>query len=170
MSPTHLPMVFPSPALAGRPAPSLLAAIAGLLLLGAPAVARAEASPILPGYWESTDSYSVMFSGGGHDRKCLTRPLIERFITAPSLKRYDCTYASRSLQDGRAEFSGGACYSHKGRKVLSGVALRGTFAPESFHLDARFSLMVSAGVGLPGSASIDAHRISAECPIEAAGK
>ena len=146
--------------------PALLALAALPLLAVAPA--GAQDSPILPGYWESTEAYSVLFSGGGHDRKCLTKPLIERFISAPSLKRYDCTYASRSLQDGRAQFSGGACYSHKGRKVLSGVALRGTFAPESFHLDARFSLMVSAGVGLPGAASIDAHRISAECPAEAA--
>ena len=144
-----------------------LAALAVLRLIAAPAAARAQDAPILPGYWESTESYSVLFSGGGHDRKCLTRPLIERFIASPSLKHYDCTYAARSLQDGRAQFDGGACYSHKGRKVLSGVALRGTFAPESFHLDARFSLMVSAGVGLPGSAAIDAHRISAECPVEA---
>ncbi len=140
-----------------------LGALVGLTL---PRLAAAQDAPILPGYWESSESYSVLFSGGGHDRKCLTKPLIQKFIAAPSLKRYDCTYASRSLQGGRAEFSGGACYSHKGRKVLSGVALRGTFSPESFHLDARFDLMVSAGVGLPGSASIDARRISAECPVE----
>ena len=146
----------------GRSALMVLAA--ALALQTAPSVARAEGSPILPGYWESNESYSVLLSGGGHDRKCLTKALIEKFISAPSLKRYDCTYASRSLQDGRAQFSGGACYSHKGRKVLSGVMLRGTFSPESFHLDARFSLMVSAGVGLPGTASIDPPRISAEFP------
>ncbi len=144
------------------PSPLLLA-ILGLLAL--PRLAEAQDDPILPGYWDSNESYSVLFSGGGHDRKCLTKPLIEKFISAPSLKRYDCTYASRSLHDGHAQFSGGACYSHKGRKVLSGVALRGTFSPESFHLDARFDLMVSAGVGLPGTASIDAHRISADCPV-----
>ena len=150
------------------PPPARGALFAALAVVALPRLAAAQTSPILPGYWESNESYSVLFSGGGHDRKCLTRPLIDKFITAPSLKRYDCTYASRSLQDGRAEFSGGACYSHKGRRVLSGVALRGTFSPEAFHLDARFSLMVSAGVGLPGSASIDAHRISADCPAEPA--
>ncbi len=139
---------------------------AALVALALPRFAAAQDAPILPGYWESRESYSVLFSGGGHDRKCLTKPLIEKFISAPSLKRYDCTYATRTLQGGRAEFRGGACYSRKGRKVLSGVALQGTFSPESFHLDARFDLMVSAGVGLPGSASIDAHRIAAECPAE----
>ena len=160
-----------SPTLFAHPAGGRIARVAlpALAALSLPiATARAQDAPILPGYWESQESYSVLFSGGGHDRKCLTKPLIERFIKAPSLKRYDCTYATRSLQGGRAQFDGGACYSHKGRKVLSGVALRGTFAPESFHLEARFSLMVSAGVGLPGNASIDAHRISAECPVEGA--
>ena len=143
------------------PSPSrrIAAPLAALIALALPRIAAAQDAPILPGYWESSESYSVLFSGGGHDRKCLTKPLIEKFITAPSLKRYDCTYAGRSLQGGRAQFSGG-------RKVLSGVTLRGTFSPESFHLDARFDLMVSAGVGLPGSASIDAHRIAAECPAE----
>ena len=150
-----------------HPPPPIGAIVAALVALALPRLAAAQDAPILPGYWESNESYSVLFSGGGHDRKCLTRPLIEKFISAPSLKRYDCTYASRSLHDGHAEFRGGACYSHKGRRVLSAVALRGTFSPESFHLDARFDLMVSAGVGLPGSASIDAHRIAAECPVVA---
>ena len=146
------------------PTPPITGPLAAVLALALPHLAVAQDSPILPGYWESSESYSVLFSGGGHDRKCLTKPLIEKFISAPSLKRYDCTYASRSLRDGRATFDGGACYSHTGRKVLSGVALRGTFSPESFHLDARFTLMVSAGVGLPGSASIDAHRLGPDCP------
>jgi hypothetical protein len=150
--------------------PKPFALLFGLVLATAPfAAAHAQEAPILPGYWESQDSYSVLFSGGSHDRKCLTTAMIAKFIESPSLKRYACTYASHSLQNGQAHFDGGACYSKKGRKVLSDVALRGDFAPEHFHLDARFKLVVSAGggIGLPGTAQIDAHRLAPTCPVEA---
>ncbi len=143
------------------------------LLIAVASVARAHAAPVLPGYWDSVESYSVLLSGGGHAKKCLTADKIESFVAAPSNSHYRCTYASQQISGGQAAYRGGACYSKSGRKVLSDVSVDGRYQPDAFHLSFRFKLMVSAGggFGLPGSAEIDAHRISAECPAEAtAGK
>jgi hypothetical protein len=143
----------------------LATSIAGLLAI--PAIA--QASPVLPGYWDSTDSYSVLFSGGGHTRKCLTAEKIDSFVAAPSNSHYRCTYASQQISGGQASYRGGACYSKSGRKVLSDVSVDGRYQPETFRLSFRFHLMVSAGagIGLPGSAEITAHRLSADCPADA---
>ena len=138
------------------------AALAGLVLQAGPA--RAQTTPVLPGYWDSTDS--VVILGESHQKKCLTEVQIAKFMAAPSNKHYDCTYASHVVADGKATFRGGACYSHAGRKVLSNVSVDGRYAPESFRLTFHFELMVNPKVGFPGSATIDAHRISAECPAE----
>ena len=143
-----------------------------LTALAAPVVAHA--SPVLPGYWDSADTYSVLLSGGGHSRKCLTAEKIDSFVAAPSNSHYRCTYASQQISAGQASYRGGACFSKSGRKVLSDVSVDGRYQPEAFHLLFHFKLMVSAGggIGLPGSAEITARRISAECPAEgaAAGK
>jgi hypothetical protein len=130
---------------------------------------HAQASPVLPGYWDSNDTYQVLFTGGGHTKKCLTAEKIDSFVAAPSNSHYHCTYASQQISGGQASYRGGACYSKSGRKVLSDVAVDGRYEPEAFHLAFRFKLMVSAGggIGLPGSAEITAHRISAECPADA---
>lgn len=139
-----------------------------LAVLAAPGLAFAQASPILPGYWDSTDTYSVLLAGSSHAKKCLTEAQVKAFVSAPQTSHYRCTYASREVADGAARFRGGSCYSHSGRKVLSDVSVDGHYAPESFQLHFRFNLQVSAGVGLPGVASIEAHRISAECPADPA--
>jgi hypothetical protein len=150
-----------------RPALRLALCAAPLLLTGA-----AQASPVLPGYWDSTDTYQVLFSGGGHTKKCLTAEKIDSFVAAPSNSHYHCTYASQQISGGQATYRGGACYSKSGRKVLSDVAVDGRYEPEAFHLAFRFKLMVTAGsgIGLPGSAEITAHRISAECPSQTAAQ
>ena len=144
------------------------AALAVLPVLTA-GMARAQGTPVLPGYWESTESYAVLLPGGSHFRKCLTPALIQRFVAAPSNSHYRCTYASQDIAGGQAAYRGGACYSKQGKKVLSDVAVDGRYQPETFHLAFHFKLMVSAGggFGIPGSAEIDAHRLSAECPADA---
>ena len=136
------------------------------LLVALASTAHAHAAPVLPGYWDSAEDYSVLLSGGGHAKKCLTAEKIESFVAAPSNSHYHCTYASQEIAGGQAAYRGGACYTKSGRKVLSDVSVDGRYQPEAFHLSFRFKLMVSAGggIGLPGSAEIDAHRISPDCP------
>ena len=141
------------------------------LLIAIASVGRAEAAPVLPGYWESAESYAVLIPGGGHSRKCLTAETIDKFVAAPSNSHYRCTYASQQISGGQAAYRGGACYAKSGRKVLSDVAVDGRYQPESFHLTFHFKLIVSAGggFGVPGSAEIDAHRIAAEDSFIATG-
>ena len=123
---------------------------------------------MLPGYWDSTET--VVILGTSHARKCLTAEKIRSFVAAPSNSHYRCTYASQKISAGQAAYRGGACYSRAGRKVLSNVSVDGRYAPESFHLAFRFNLMVSAGVGLPGTAMVDARRVSAACPADPASE
>ncbi|WP_174300713.1 DUF3617 family protein [Caulobacter sp. S45] len=125
------------------------------------------ASPVLPGYWESSEQYSLaLLSGASHARKCLTQAQVAQFVSSPQTSHYQCSYKSRKVEGGRADFRDGSCYSHRGRLVLSKVEVDGRYAPETFHLDFHFKFMVSPTAGLPGSASIDAHRLGAECPVE----
>ena len=144
-----------------------LISLSAFILAIWPTAASAVGSPVLPGYWDSTETYSVILSGGGHDRKCLTSAQVMQFLAAPQTKHYQCNYASRSVEDGRIAFEGGSCYSHSGRLVLSRVAVDGRYAPESFRMQFRFHYMVSPTLGGPGTATIEAHRLSAECPADA---
>ena len=143
----------------------------GLAALGlislAPVRALATEATVLPGYWESDEKYSLaLLAGGSHARKCLSSTQVAQFTTAPQTSHYTCTYKSRHVADGTAMFRGGSCFTHKGRLVLGSVDVDGRYAPESFHLDFHFHFMVSPTAGLPGTAQIDAHRVSAQCPAE----
>ncbi len=142
----------------------------GALITALAAAGSAHAGPVLPGYWDSSDTYSVLLSGGGHSKKCLTADKIDSFVAAPSNSHYRCTYASQQVSGGQASYRGGACFNKSGQKVLSDVSVDGRYEPEAFHLRFHFKLMVSAagGLALPGSAEITAHRLSAQCPADAA--
>ena len=133
-------------------------------LVGSTAAAAEET--IQPGLWDSTESYSVLISATNHDRHCLTAAQIQDFLAAPSTKHYRCTYEHRDIGRGRARFTGGACFSHAGRNVLTGVSMEGTYAADRFHLDLRYRFMLNPKLGVPGTGVIDAHRVSGECPAD----
>jgi hypothetical protein len=142
--------------------PSRLLQLAPLLALVAAIPARAaDTPPILPGYWESTDRLEVLIPTTKVTHKCLTADQVTQWLTAPATRHYSCTYDQRKVGDGRAYFHG-TCMDKRGRTLT--VAINGTYAPEHFHLAARFNYMLTAGVGIPGDAITDAHRLSAECP------
>jgi hypothetical protein len=144
-----------------------MAAAAMLYTAPRPEAEAQPAKPVLPGYWESSETYSLaLLSGASHARKCLTEAQVAQFVTSPQTSHYQCSYKSRKVEAGQAAFRGGSCYSHKGRLVLSKVDVDGQYAPETFHLDFHFKFMVSPTAGLPGAASIDAHRLAAACPAD----
>lgn len=144
--------------------PTLVLAMGAVL--AAAGAARAQTSPILPGYWDSTERYSVLLSGGGHARKCLTAQEVADFIQAPHNSHYHCRYLSSAVGGGRARYRGGACYDKHERLTLSDVDVDGTYTPQAFHMDFRFGLHLSAGIALPGDAHIDAHRVATQCPAD----
>ncbi len=121
---------------------------------------------ILPGYWESTSQANLLGKGAPKtERRCITADKVSAYLSGPSTSHYTCTYASKSIKGGVADFSG-QCVDKHGTGV--DVALHGTYSPEAFHMDARFALQNLPMLG--GTASTDAHRISADCPAEGAGQ
>ena len=130
---------------------------AAVLLAASPALAQ---QTILPGYWESTSQANMLGKGDPKtDRRCITPDQVNAYMSGPSTSHYTCTYSSKAIHGGVAEFKG-QCVDKHGTSF--DVGMRGTYSPEAFHMDARFALP-----NLPmfsGTATTDAHRISAECP------
>jgi hypothetical protein len=142
--------------------PLKTAALVLTLALAGPAAAQ---QTILPGYWESTSQVSVLGPGAPKtERRCITAEKVAGFLTGFSNSRYTCTYTNRSVHNGVADLQG-QCVDKHG--ATFNAALRITYAPESFHAEARLSL---PNLPITGSASTDAHRLSADCPSDGAGK
>ncbi len=143
--------------------PSLLAvrlAFAASAVLAGAAAARAQTT-VLPGYWESTNSVSLLVSSKSTTRKCLTAAEVNEWITNPSTKHYSCVYDHRQIADGHASFRG-VCTDHKGHQAK--VAITGDYQPEHFVLNAHLKYHLTAGIDVPVVATTDAHRLSATCP------
>lgn len=135
------------------------AALLALIAVAAPAAAAAP-SPILPGYWESTNRILSPIPTKSLDRRCLTPKDVEKFMMGPENRHYDCTYPVRSFANGKIRLKG-VCVSKKGRQVQ--IDAVGTYTPASFHLEANVKTKL-AGLTISGKASTDARRIGEACP------
>jgi hypothetical protein len=148
----------------------LVPVLAGALLLSAPASApfagpaapvQSAAPPVLPGYWEYTTS---ALGQRDTETKCVRPSEINRFFGGLSTRHYQCTYPVRQVGNGNARFEG-ACVSRSGRQVR--VRLNGTYQPEQFSFRGGASIK-AAGIWSPYiPATINARRISAQCPAGA---
>jgi hypothetical protein len=138
------------------------AAALALSVLGASTAARAVdgEGPILPGYWESTSKASFPLASSKTERKCISARAINSYLTGPVNSHYACRYDTRNLHEGRAEMAG-ECIDNNGLK--SKIKIEGTYAAEAFKLDGHLKIVIG-GLGIPIETSIDAHRLSAECP------
>jgi hypothetical protein len=128
-----------------------------ILLAASPAMAQ---QTILPGYWESTTQANLLGKGAPKtERSCITAEKVNAYLSGPSTSHYTCSYSSKTIQRGVADFKG-QCVDKHGTSF--DVAMHGTYSPEAFHMDGRFALP-----NLPmfsGTATTDAHRVSADCP------
>jgi hypothetical protein len=139
----------------------LTLALAGVLTLAAGTLAgAAEQGPILPGYWESTSKASFPVASNKTERKCIAAKAINSYLTGPVNNHYSCHYDTQSLDHGHAHMTG-ECVDNNG--LRSKVVIDGTYAAEAFNLDAKLQVMLG-GLAIPVSTSIDAHRLSGECP------
>lgn len=120
----------------------------------------AEEGPILPGYWESTSTASFPVASSKTERKCISARAINSYLTGPVNNHYSCRYDTRNLHDGHAEMAG-ECVDNNG--LRSKIRIDGTYAPEAFNLNGHLQLVLG-GLHIPINTSIDAHRLSAECP------
>ena len=132
---------------------------AAVLLAASPALAQ---QTILPGYWESTSQANMLGKGDPKtERRCITADKLNAYMSGPSTSHYTCTYSSKTVHAGVADFKG-QCVDKHGASF--DVAMHGTYTPEAFHMDARLSL---PNLPITGTATTDAHRISADCPPDA---
>ena len=129
----------------------------GLLALAAPALAG---TPILPGYWESENHSDLLIHQDSVSRKCITPAQVETYLAGPANNHYSCVYHHSQIGGGAVHLAG-QCVDNNGMRM--DVAIAGTYTPESFHLRAQLHTKF-ATLPIAGSASIDAHRLSAACP------
>ncbi|MGV3578343.1 DUF3617 domain-containing protein [Brevundimonas sp.] len=136
-------------------------AMAGAILLASPSTAtqsQAQASQVLPGYWEYTTSAVGIRDT---EQKCVRPSEINRFFGGLSTRRWQCTYPVREVGGGTARFEG-TCTDRRGRRV--NVRLTGTYQQENF----RFTGGAQLARGTPYlPASITARRLAAQCPAGA---
>lgn len=142
-----------------------LPAVAGGLMLAAPVASpnaqTAQATTVLPGYWEYTTS---ALGQRDTEQKCVRPSEINRFFGGLSTRRYTCTYPVREVGNGNARFEG-SCVSKSGRQVR--VRLNGTYQPEQFSFRGGASVR-AAGIWSPYiPATISAKRLAAQCPAGA---
>ncbi len=143
--------------------PKLIALLAAVAACAAPAVAETpKTQTILPGYWEYTNTVSFLITQTKVERRCVKPAEIDRFFSGPRNHHYTCTYPTRIVGGGRAEFDG-TCVDKKGRTVA--VTASGTYAPTHFKLNARIKANLG-GVPIAPSAVMEARRIGDVCPAE----
>jgi hypothetical protein len=121
----------------------------GALLIGAWAL-PALASPILPGWWESTDTITSPIQQTKTSRKC---------ITAVN-NHYACHYKDKKMGGGTFSMAGD-CVDNNG--IPAKISVSGVYTDTSFTMNGRLRIIIG-GLPIPVSASTDAHRISADCP------
>ena len=138
----------------------LAAALAVTGAISVPASAIEE-SPILPGYWESTSKVSFPLPSSKTERKCLSSEEVVKFLTGPANSHYVCKYDKSHFVGGVAAMEG-ECID---AGVRAKVKVSGNYTPTSFQLTSHLNALFG-GLSIPIDASIDAHRLSGECPIE----
>ncbi len=129
------------------------------VLTASPSLVRA-ATTILPGFWESKNHSELLITQNSTDKKCITPAQVESYLSGPANSHYTCVYDHREVGDGVVKLAG-QCVDKSGMKM--DVAIAGTYTPESFHLKAQLRTKF-ATLPIGGVASIDARRLSAECP------
>ena len=135
----------------------LVPTLAALAVAGSAAAAQ---SPILPGYWESTNTVSSPLHSTSTSRRCISPADVDRFLTGPINHHYTCVYPIRRVAGGKLAMKG-VCTDNKGRQVR--VSASGAYTPTSFHVDA---VMATRFLGLPvsGHGTTEARRIADACP------
>ncbi len=139
--------------------PAALLALAALLAIPAAASGQTSSS-ILPGYWEYRSRVSFGISSTSIENRCVKPADIEKFFSGPSNRHYKCTYPTRRVGDGKAEFDG-ICVDKRGRKAF--VTASGTYSPKAFALNAKIKTSI-IGINLTPTGSIEARWLKADCP------
>ncbi len=136
--------------------------VATLAVTAASPAVRAAETTIQPGYWHSVNRSNFLVSKTTEDHKCLTAAEVNAFMTNLSNRHYKCDYPIRTVGGGHLKVRG-KCVDKHGTAV--DVDAVGEYGPDWFKIDARWSL---DGLPIGGTASTEAHRLSATCPAPVA--
>jgi hypothetical protein len=143
-----------------------LATLAALPLATADAKSRAETPPadfVLPGYWEMTSVLDVVMHDTKTERVCVKPEDVAKFMT-PCNHHYECEYPTHEVGNGHITLQG-RWVGKKDKQVVD-VKGAGVYTPTTMHASAEMHTKLM-GLPLGGTATSDAHRISAECPVGA---
>ena len=138
-----------------------------LLVACAVATPAAAQTPIIPGYWESTNRLLSPFRTSKVERRCLTPADVDKFLAGPSNRHYDCSYPTRIVENGQIRMAG-TCVGRKGGRAVQ-VTGEGSYTPTSFQITATIATEF-AGIPLRGRGSTEAHRLGDVCPEPAEGQ
>ncbi|MDP1630350.1 MAG: DUF3617 family protein [Caulobacter sp.] len=134
-------------------------ALLGLLALTAAAPAVAQETTIKPGWWESTNTASMIISKTERERRCITPADVDKILSGRINRHYTCTYPEKRVGEGKMYFKG-VCVDKRGRQV--NVTANGTYSPTAFELNADLSGKYG-GIPLAASMSTKAKRIGDTC-------
>jgi hypothetical protein len=126
-------------------------------------VAQAADGKPQPGYWEVTNTATLLFTSKKVEHRCLVASEINKFMTGPSNRHYACTYPTRVVGDGRIRLAG-SCATKKGQ--VANITAQGTYSPATFKLNATLSTKIG-GIPLSGQATTNAKRLGDTCPADA---
>jgi hypothetical protein len=135
-------------------------ALAAALVVGSSTVAVAQPDqPITPGYWDyhSKTGIGPITLENKTEKKCVTPKDIDKMLSGPSNRHYDCTYPTKTVANGQIAMAGQCVHRKKGTKIS--LRLTGDYQPEAFNMRATLKWGI-----LTGSGSITAKRIGDDCP------
>ena len=135
----------------------------GIVMAAAGGAAQAADGKPQPGYWEVTNSATLLFTSKKVEQRCLVASEINKFMTGPSNRHYACTYPTRTVGGGRISLAG-SCTTKKGQ--VADISAKGTYSPTTFKLNAALSTKIG-GIPLSGTATTSAKRLGDSCPAEA---
>src|SRR3954467_15095566 len=72
----------------------------GVVMMAAGGAAQAAEGKPQPGYWEVTNTATLLFPPKKVEQRCLVASEINKFMTGPSNRHYACTYPSRQVGGG----------------------------------------------------------------------
>ena len=119
------------------------------------------AYPIKPGYWEATTTFLGLVSNT--DRLCIQPKDISKFLSGPNNHIYHCTYPENVTANGQLRFKGTCNDKHGYAGHLEGD---GQYTTTTVHMNASGAFKYQ-GIMLPGSAAVDGHFVSSDCPADA---
>ncbi|MGH1560635.1 DUF3617 domain-containing protein [Caulobacter segnis] len=109
----------------------------------------------LPGYWEY--DYKIGVIPVSNETKCLKPADAEQFSRGICTRKYRCDYTTNVVRDGKIQLKG--AWTDKKDRV-SPVTAEGTYSPEAF----KMNIHIKTINGMPLAGSLNAKRLSAECP------